>query len=138
MKSPPFFTGRCISIHAITKQAETFLEGLTERERRDFEVAATILDRSRERGRPPGGRSERVAGSKHGLFELRITPPGRRGRHTRALFIAEGKEILVVRGVRKAQRGIPRGEIVLADRAASEYRRERDEGIGEEERGEEA
>ena len=78
---------------------------------------------------------KRVAGSKQGLFELRITPPGRRGPHTRALYIAKGSEILVVRGVRKAQRGIPRREIDLAGRDATAARGERDEGVGEEERG---
>jgi len=133
MKSQAFFVGRCISIHAITRQAEEFLDELSARERRDFEVAATILDRSRERGRPPGGRSERVAGSKQGLFELRITPPGRRGPHTRGLFLCEGSEVLIVRGVRKAQRGIPRREIKLADRDAAATRGEHDEDPGGEE-----
>lgn len=132
MKSPPFFTGRCISIHAITKQAEAFLGELNEREQRDFKVAATILDRSRELGRPPGGRSERLAGSKHRLFELRITPPGRRGPHTRALFVIDGREILVVRGLRKAQRGIPQREIELAERDAGAARHERYESRAKE------
>jgi phage-related protein len=131
MKSPPFFTGKCISVHAITKQAEDFLGELTEREQRDFDVAVTILDHSRERGRPPGGRSERVADSKQGLFELRITPPGRRGPHTRALYAAVGKEILVARVLRKAQRGIPHREIELADRDVAAMRRALDEESGE-------
>lgn len=135
MKSPPFFTGRCISIYAITKQAQDFLSELSEREQRDFEVAATIVDRSRELGRPPGGRSERLAGSKQRLFELRITPLGRRGPHTRALFVTKGREIHVIRGLRKAERGIPRREIELAERDAAGVRPKADEGPGEQKRG---
>jgi phage-related protein len=135
MKSPPLFTGRCISIHTLTKQAEAFFGELTERERRDFKVVATVLDRSRELGRPPGGRSERLAGTKCVLFELRITPPGRRGPHTRALFVVVGREVLIVRGMRKAQRGIPRREIELAERDVAAAKDELDEGRGEEEGG---
>jgi hypothetical protein len=135
MKSPPIYTGRCISIHTITKQAGEFFADLDERERRDFEVAATLLDYSQETGRPPGGRSERVEDSKQRLFELRITPQGRRGKHTRALFIRNGLELLMVRGMRKAERGIPRREIELAERDAGHWRERRDKGGGKEERG---
>jgi hypothetical protein len=118
MKSPPIFTGRCISIHPITQQFRKFHAEFDERELRDFMVAATILDTSRATGRPPGGRSERVRGSRAGLFELRITPQGRRGPHTRALYVCEKRDVLMVRGLRKAERGIPQREIELADRGA--------------------
>jgi hypothetical protein len=131
LKSPPIFVGRCLTFHTITKHANEFCAGLDERERRDFEVAATLLDRSREIGRPPGGRAERVRGTKQGLFELRVTPPGRRGPHTRLIYISEGSELLILRGVRKAQRGIPRREIGLAERDAAAWR-EHDEVEGKE------
>lgn len=127
MEPRAIFNGTCISIQSITGHFDEFLAGMDRRERRDFEVAATILDTSLRRGRPPGGRSERVEGSRAGLFELRITPPGRRGPHTRALFIREGRALLMVRGLRKAQRGIPRREIALADRDALAYRSGADE-----------
>jgi hypothetical protein len=134
MKSPPIYAGRCISIHTITKQAQEFFAELDPRERRDFEVAATLLDRSQQIGRPPGGRSERVEGSRY-LFELRITPRGRRGKHTRALFVRDGSELLVLRGVRKAERGIPRRAIEAAERDAAAWRDTRDEKDREDRRG---
>jgi len=127
MKPPPIFTGQCTSIHPITRQFKELHAEFDERERRDFEVAATILDTSLATGRPPGGRSERVKGTRAGLFELRITPPGRRGPHTRALYICEGRAVLMVRGLRKVERGIPRRDIRLADRDALAWRRRDDE-----------
>lgn len=121
MEPPAIFEGTCLTIHLITAQAEEFFGGLDTRERRDFKVAATILDSSLRQGRPPGGRSERIQGSDAGLFELRITPPRRRGPKARALYICEGPRLLVVRGLRKARRAIPRREIELGDRDAKAY-----------------
>jgi hypothetical protein len=131
MKPPPIFSGRCISIHSITKQVDGFFAEFGKREHRDFRVAATILDTPLRKGRSPGGRSERVEGSQAGLFELRITPPGRRGPHTRALYICEGPALLIVRGVHKAQRGIRQREIGLADHAALAWRERGDERGGD-------
>jgi hypothetical protein len=122
MNFSPIFTGQCISIHTITPQSESFCAEFSERERRDFEVAATILDTSIAIGRPPGGRAERLVGSRTGLWELRVTPPGRRGPHTRCLYICEGRALLLARGMRKAQSGIPRREIELADLAVLRWR----------------
>lgn len=135
MYSQPIFRGSCISIRPITPTAIEFLLGLDKRELRDLNVAATILDNSLCRGRPPGGRSERVEDSKGDIWELRITPPGRKGTHTRALYICEERELLVLRGVRKAERGIPRRAIELADRDARTYRRQRDDSSGRRPRG---
>jgi hypothetical protein len=130
MRSPPIFEGTCISIHTITHQAAEALAGLGPTEARDLEVAATILDRSLAIGRPPSGRAERLSGSRGRLFELRITPPGRRGPHTRALYIREGRELLVVRVLRKAERGIPRRAIRAAEREAATWRGRGDEAGG--------
>lgn len=121
MRSQPIFEGRCITISTITDEAAEFFAGLDPRERRDLKVTATILDNSLCRGRPPGGRAERVTDSAAGLWELRITPPGRRGRHTRALYVCERRELLLVRGFRKAGPGLPRSELEAAERDARAY-----------------
>ena len=128
MKPPPIFNGTCIDIYTHTSQSERFFATLTRREERDFPIAATILDRTVRIGRSPGGRAERIKGSSEGIWELRVTPPGRSGPHTRCLYICDGRDILVLRGLRKAERGIPRGEIELAERAARALRRHADEG----------
>jgi phage-related protein len=128
MKPPPIFSGTCIDIHTHTSQSERFFAELTPREEKDFLIVATILDRTVRIGRSAGGRSERIGGSGEGIWELRVTPPGRRGPHTRCLYVCDGRDILVLRCLRKAQRGIPRGEIELAERAARQLREARDEG----------
>ena len=127
MESQPIFSGPCISLYTITSQAEDFFAGLDSREARDLEVAATVLDTSFRLGRPPGGRAERVMGSDAGLWELRVTPQGRKGPHTRCMYICQQRELLIVRGVRKAQRGIARRDIELAERDVKLWREARDE-----------
>lgn len=81
-----------------TFQAADFVLGLSTTGRRDFVVAARILATTLASGRPPAGRAQRVAGSSEGLFELRITPPGRKGPHARLLYVREGNTIVCARG----------------------------------------
>jgi hypothetical protein len=95
--------------------AFTFVEGLDEIGQRDFRVAARIISTTVVSGRPPAGRSERVAGSKLGLFELRITPPGRRGPHARLLYMRDAHSIRCAHGVLKRER-LARRDIELAER----------------------
>jgi Phage derived protein Gp49-like (DUF891) len=128
MRPTRIFSGACIDIYTYTSQSERFFATLTTREEKDFRVVATLLDRTVRIGRSPGGRAERIEGSEAGIWELRVTPPGRRGPHTRCLYLCDGRDILVLRGLRKAERGIPRGEIELAERAARPFRGKRDEG----------
>jgi hypothetical protein len=95
--------------------AQAFIESLDDIGRRDFRVAARILATSVASGRPPAGRSERVAGSRVGLYELRITPPGRRGPHARLLYVRERNAILCALGVLKRER-LSRTDIETAER----------------------
>jgi len=103
MKPPPIFSGTCIDINTHTDQSRRFFATLTRREEKDFLIAATILDRTVRIGRSPGGRSERIEGSEEGIWELRVTPPGRRGPHARALYACDGRDILVLRGLREGR-----------------------------------
>ncbi len=118
MNDPTIYEGECLSFHATTDQARRFVDELDARGRLDFAVAAAILDTSLQSGRPPAGRAERVRGSRCGLFELRVTPPGRKGPHVRLLYLPVGRRMLVVRGLIKRQARLPRGDIDIADRAA--------------------
>jgi hypothetical protein len=101
--------------------AKRFLESLREDGWRDFCVAARVLATSLAIGRPPSGRARRVAGSRTGLFELRITPCGRRGPHARMLYIPDQNTIWCVRGLLKRER-LPRRDIELADRTVRRWR----------------
>lgn len=101
--------------------AKRFVLGLDPVARRDFLVAAQVLATSCSSGRPPSGRASRVAGSRQKLFELRITPPGRRGPHHRLLYIRDQNTIWVVRGLTKRER-LSRNDIDLADHAVRRWR----------------
>jgi hypothetical protein len=128
MYPKPFYESECHTYHPMTKQAQEFFSGLDDRELQDLGVTAAILDTSERLGRPPGGRSERVAGSSEGLFELRITPACRRGPRTRGLYVREQRQLLFFRGLRKARRRLSHNEIGLADRDAAAHRLRREEG----------
>jgi hypothetical protein len=121
VKPTLIYQGNWISISVVTAQALEFVSGLTDAQWTDFEACSRTVDRSCELRRP-SSRIERVEGSGPGLFELRVTPPGRRGPHVRLLYLAQRREFLVVRGLLKRQRRIGRREIELADRAATQYR----------------
>ena len=127
MNDSPIHEGEWLNFIAISTQADEFLRGLSERAWTHFCVAATILESSLRSGRPPAGRAARIHGSNAGLFELRITPPGRRGVHYRLLYLASGRDILCARGIAKKTPAIARREIELAERAVKAYRRGRGE-----------
>ncbi len=94
--------------------AHEFIESLDDVGKRDFLVAARILATTIATGRPPAGRSERIRGSSTGLYELRVTPRGRRGPHARLLYVRDGNAIRCARGVLKRER-LARRDIQLAD-----------------------
>jgi hypothetical protein len=130
MNDPPIYQGQWLTFCAITKQANEFLRGLSRDDWRDFVVAATILETSIRAGRPPAGRSEKIEGSKVSLFELRITPPGRRGPQLRLLYIRRRRHILCARGVVKRTGAISRREVTLCEAAVKDFLRARHEGEG--------
>ncbi|HEY3759100.1 MAG TPA: hypothetical protein VGL37_05025 [Solirubrobacteraceae bacterium] len=101
--------------------AKAFINDLDDTGMRDFHVAARVLATSLGSGRPPSGRAERVAGTRCGLFELRITPPGRRGPHTRLLYVRKRSTIWCVRGLVKRER-LHRTDIKLADGTVKAWR----------------
>lgn len=107
-------TFRAIESKSNVFPAGEFLEDLDAIGRRDFMVAARVLATSLACGRPAAGRSERIAGSSVGLFELRITPPGRRGPHARLLYVRERNTIWCARGVLKRER-LRRADIEIAE-----------------------
>jgi hypothetical protein len=104
--------------------AHEFIENLDDVGKLHLRVAARILATTLATGRPPAGRSERVRGSTTGLYELRLTPPGRRGAHARLLYIREGNAIRCVRGVLKRER-LRRRDIQLADHDINADRNQR-------------
>jgi hypothetical protein len=127
MDCSPIYEGEWLNFKAISKQVQEFFRGLSTSEWNDFVVAATILEASLRSGRPPCGRAERVEGAGLGLWELKITPPGRRGPHLRLLYVREGRTILCAYAIKKRQSAIRRRDVELASRAVRSWRFGRDE-----------
>ena len=125
MDDSPFYEGEWLDFTTISQQAAEFIDGLADADWNDFVVAATILDNSLRSGRPPSGRAERVEGSRVGLWELKVTPPGRRGPHVRLLYVREGRTILVAGGLVKRRRALGRRAIEFAEAVVREWRRGR-------------
>jgi hypothetical protein len=125
MEDSPFYVGEWLNFQTISDQADQFVGRLTDSEWNDFVVAATILENSLRSGRPPSGRAERVEGSRVGLWELKITPPGRRGPQLRVLYIRERRTILCAWGCEKRRSAIPRRAVTLAEGVVKAWRRNR-------------
>jgi len=125
MKGPIVFHAewlefRVLAIGRRPSAVAAFLGSFSERDQMDFEIAARILDRSLRTGRPPSGRAERAEGSPTGLFELKVTPPGRRGPQKRLLYVRRSRTIWLVSGVDKRSPKLRRSDIEHADRIVKE------------------
>jgi hypothetical protein len=114
-------TFRSVPASDTSHPAKDFISALDEPAYRDLLVAAHILASSCASGRPPSNRAERVSGSRRGLFELRITPPGRKGPHHRLLYVRERNTIWVLRGLTKRE-SLSRNEIEAAERLLARWR----------------
>jgi hypothetical protein len=108
---------------ALTEQAERYLLNLDEHAWNRFVNAARSVVLSFETGRPAAGRTEKIKGSAPGLFELRIDLAGRPGPQRRLICVREGSRVLCIRGLTKSQRKLPRGEVEIAVREITEFRR---------------
>src|SRR5689334_16184034 len=82
-------------------QVKEFLDSLDDVGHRDWRSSTRVLATSLATGRSTAGRAERVAGSSEKLFELRVTPRGRRGPQARILYVREANTILCARGLLK-------------------------------------
>jgi len=124
MRPNLIFQGHCIRIWTVTPAADEFVAGLSETNQRALLACSATVDRSLELGRP-SARIARISGSHCGLFEMRVTPPGRRGPQTRLFYITDKREFLVLRGTDKRRPKLLRSDIELAERDAVAHRRER-------------
>jgi hypothetical protein len=116
---PPLFECDNFKFHTTTKQAEKFVDRLSDHDWARFASACKLMAIALKSGQNPAGRVQRVSGSSSGLFEIKITPPGAKGPALRMLCVVQGSEVLCVRGVDKRQGQLPAREIKLADKAVA-------------------
>lgn len=125
MKPRLIFSGFSLCIYAVTTQARDFVSAFDPTQTRHFEQCAMQLERQLQTGRP-SKRSEKLAGTRTALFEMKVTPPGAPGPQTRLLYARRGQEFFVMRGLIKRRPKIKRREVELADREALDWRERSD------------
>lgn len=112
-------------IYAATKQVAKYLDGLDGASWNRFLVALEVLATSLATGRPPAGRSQVVHCSEPGVHELKLNLPGGPGPQHRVIYIREGTRILLIWGLVKKQRALPKREVEAAVRAVTAFRQKR-------------
>jgi hypothetical protein len=134
VKADPIYEGEWFTFIPITlpngrAPFRDFCDRLSPRERVDALVAMQIVEDSFRIDRPeagPRGRFEKVKGVRSNLYELRITPRGRRGRRLSACFVIAAREVFLTHGFAKTAAGLTPGEISRALRILEGWRDDRD------------
>jgi hypothetical protein len=119
----PFFECNQIQFHAIDPQPEAFISELSPTDHAKLEVACEATANAFVDGTPPV-RSRLVRGAKmHDLFVILIDWP--RASGPKALLLARrvGTRVLVARGLRSTDGGIPPREVKRAERALARVRK---------------
>ncbi|HXF36349.1 MAG TPA: hypothetical protein VNO17_04115 [Actinomycetota bacterium] len=99
-------------------------QSLDNRGKGQFLAAAKIVENTLQRGRPPAGRLDKVAGSKVGLLELRVTMSGATPPHLRLLVLRQGRTLWAAYGFTKQKNHLEKKELKLGERIAREWREE--------------
>jgi hypothetical protein len=85
-------------------------------------AAATVFERTLHCGRPWAGRLKRIAGSKHGLLQLKITsafePPY---KHIVGLMDADGRTLWAASGCTSPHGDLGPGDIGFAEAVAEDW-----------------
>jgi hypothetical protein len=123
---PPLLRFEHISFVCTNQRVREFIDGLDANDQAKLLSAARIAATSLAVGRPPANRWQKVRGSPD-LFELKVTPPGARGPHTRLVCTIENSTVLILAGVVKRQRALPAATVKQAERELARWRVEDDD-----------
>src|SRR5438874_987493 len=83
--------------------AKEWADALDNRGTGQLHAVARIVANSLDTGRSPAGRLSKIPGSRHGLYELRVTPAGGTPPHLRLLCIRKGRILYAAHGLTKTQ-----------------------------------
>ncbi|MFL5898943.1 MAG: hypothetical protein ACJ76D_10880 [Solirubrobacterales bacterium] len=124
----PFFECNQIQFHIVDPQPETFIARLPLTDRAKLEVACEATANAFADRTPPV-RSRLVRGAKmHDLFVIFIEWPRAPGPKAMLLARRVGNRVLIARGLRSRDGGIPPVEAERAERALAKARE--DDGLG--------
>jgi hypothetical protein len=132
--SPPpdddeLYRGDWLTIRAMRRKngampAAEWYDSLEDKGQIQFLSAAKILETSLRYNRPPAGRAEKVAGSRTGLWEMRVTPKGGTAPHLRVLYVREGNTLWAAMGFTKQKNALAKSDITMGDNICREWRNE--------------
>lgn len=122
------YRGEWLRVRAMTlpngkRPAKDWLAGLNDKGRGQFLSACEALQTSLRSGRPPAGRTEKVANSSEGLFELRVTKAGGSPPHLRAFFVRERQTLWVTHGFTKTSNKLKSSDIEHGESIARRWRK---------------
>lgn len=117
------YQGSWLTIRAMARPngrmpAKEWADGLDERGQGKLLAAATIIENSFQRNRPPAGRIDRVSKE---LWELKVTPPSGSAPHLRMLYVRRGQTLWAATGFTKQKNALESKDIKLADGIAKEW-----------------
>jgi hypothetical protein len=101
-------------------------ESLDKRGKGQFLSAARVVENTLRAGRPPAGRLDKVAGSKLGLLEFRVTRRGARPPHLRVLVLRRGQTLWAANGFTKQKNRLERVDVEFGEQIAKEWLQEGD------------
>ena len=103
--------------------AKEWLDGLQKTDYGKFLAAAKVMETTLRVNRPPAGRAETIQGSSQGLWELRITPKGKKGGpHLRMAYRREARTLWVAHGFTKQSNKLDTRDIRTADSVAEQWK----------------
>ena len=120
------YKGDWLSVRAMTRTnglqpALLWWEGLEKKGKGQFLAAVQVLETTLRSGRPPAGRAEKVRGSKNGLWELKVTKPGSKPPHLRAIYRLEGRVLWVAIGFSKQKNKLEQADVDQAENVTNEW-----------------
>jgi putative component of toxin-antitoxin plasmid stabilization module len=127
------YPGEHFVIRAMTRRngrrpAKEWLQSLEKAHRGRFLAAAQIMENTLRSGRPPAGRAGKIATSREGLWELRVTPQGGDPPHLRLTYLRDGNTLWAATGFTKTTNELETSDIRQADNVTRDWRQTRERG----------
>jgi Phage derived protein Gp49-like (DUF891) len=118
--------GDWLSVRAMRRRngtypAKKWADQLTKREMGRLLAAIRVVETGMRHGRPPAGRAVKIRESRHGLWEMRVTPAGGTPPHLRILYLREDRTLWAASGFTKQSNRTAPADVRAADRIVDEW-----------------
>lgn len=96
-------------------------DGLQEKGKGQLLAACQVMETTLRSGRPSAGRAEPIKNSKVSLCELKVTKPGSKPPHLRALYVRRGRTLWIADGLTKQKNTISASDCIQAESIVAEW-----------------